>query len=350
MIRNRLEAVAKMLKTAKLFARVGLKGMTPLKAQRMLRYWALTNLLKKEIPWLIELSVTYRCQCGCQHCSVSNYFAEASKRKREELTKDEINSVLEQAVKMGIPKIDYFGGEPLLRNDIADLIKLGADKGLYMSLTTNGWLLTKEMAKALKQAGISCINISLDSASAEEHDRLRILPGLFKKATDGIRYCYEEKIPCITSTYVTRERIKNFGPAEKDDSDLTKVISLSRQLKASGIRILFPIISGEWVNDTEKGFSQEEARKVIDNIDPSFAFIEGAFSVKNKKKVCQSLRGKMFNISPYGEIQLCVAFTEVFGNIKEAPLRDLLKNMYNHPIYLKNKNSSCCSTNELRQC
>ncbi len=347
---NMLGNSGKVLKTARLFARVGLKGMTPLKGYRLLRYWVLDNVFKMQIPWLIELSVTYRCQCGCAHCSVSNYFDEANKRKKEELTKDEINSVLDQAVKMGIPKVDYFGGEPLLRKDIVELVSLGASKGLYMSLTTNGWLLTREMVKALKQSGISCINISLDSVSEEEHDRLRTLPGLFKKATDGVRYCYEEGIPCITSTYVTRERMRNFGPGENDDSDLTKVILLSRQLKASGIRILFPIISGEWVNDAGKGFSQEDARKVIDNIDPSFAFIEGAFSVKSKSKVCQSLSGKMFNISPYGEVQLCVAFTNVFGNVKDAPLKEVLKSMYSHPTFIKNKNSSCCSTNELKKC
>lgn len=334
----------------RLYSRVGLKRIGPLKAYRMLCYWVLSNVFKKAVPWLIELSVTYRCQCGCEHCSVSNYFAEASKRKKEELTKEQINSVLEQAAKLGIPKIDYFGGEPLLREDIVDLVKLGASKGLYMSLTTNGWFLTKEMTRALKQSGISCINISLDSTSEYEHDRLRGLPGLFKRATDGIRYCYEEGIPCITSTYVTRDRIENFGSGESDGSDLTKIISLSRQLKATAIRILFPIISGEWVDAAGKGFSQEEAKKVIDNIDPSFAFIEGAFSVKNKRKVCQSLSGKMFNISPYGEIQLCVAFTDVFGNVKDTPLRDLLRGMYNHPTFVKNKNSSCCSTNELKRC
>lgn len=55
----------------------------------------------------------------------------------------------------------------------------------------------------------------------------------------------------------------------------------------------------------------------------------------------------MFNISPYGDIQLCVAFPDTFGNVKEAPLADLLKGMYIHPVYLKNKNGSCCSTTDL---
>ena len=95
-----------LIKKGRLYARVGLKGITPLKAYRMLRYWVLINVFKKEIPWLIEFSVTYRCQCKCKHCSVSNYFLEAC--KRDELTGDQIKKVLKEAVKMGIPKVDYF--------------------------------------------------------------------------------------------------------------------------------------------------------------------------------------------------------------------------------------------------
>lgn len=343
-----LKDIVKPVKIARLFARIGLPRMTPLKAYRMLKYWILANVFKKEVPWLIELSVTYRCQCRCKHCSVSNYISSAV--KKDELKTKEIENILKQAVKIGVPKIDYFGGEPLLRSDIVELVKIGAKMGLYMSITTNGWLLTKEMAIELRKAGISCMNISLDSSKDEEHDRLRVLPGLHKKAIDAIRYCHEEGIPCIVSTYVTRDRIKGFDSGETDNSELTKILVLSRKLKASAVRILFPIIAGEWVKDAVMEFTQEEAGRVMDCIDPSFAFIEGAFSVKNKKKVCQSLSGKMFNISPYGDIQLCVAFTDKFGNARDKTLKSLLKDMYSHPTYTANKDGYCCSTTGLKRC
>lgn len=342
-----LNDAIRLIKTAQLYSRVGLRGMTPLKAYRMARYWILSNIFKKQIPWLIEFSVTYRCQCKCPHCSVGIYLDEAN--KKDELTSKQIMDVLAQAVKIGIPKVDFFGGEPLLREDIVDLVRFGARKGLYMSITTNAWMLTGLMAKQLKRAGISCINISLDSVSEGKHDNLRGLPGLYKKALAGIRYCHEEGIPCIVSTYITRNRIKNFANTNSDDSQLTQIISLAKRLKSSGIRILFPIISGRWEQDKAKEFTEEEKRLVIDNIDHSFAFIEGAYSVKNNKKVCQSLNGKMFNISPYGDVQLCVTFSESFGNVKNTPLKDLLKGMYNHHIYLKNKNGSCCNTQGLKK-
>lgn len=328
-----------------LYARVGLSRMTPKKAYVMARYWILTTVFRKQIPWLIEFSVTYRCQCSCKHCSVSNYFDEASQSK--ELTTEQVKSVLLQAVRMGIPKVDLFGGEPLLRKDAAELVKYGESLGLYMSITTNAWSLNKDMIVRLKKAGISCINISIDSVDPEEHDDLRGMEGIFQRAVDAIGYCRDKGIPCIVSTYATRRRIVNFA-TEHDDSMLTAIIDLAKKLEATGLRILFPIISGEWVKKKEIELSEKDKRFVIDHIDPFFVFIEGAYSVAKKKKVCQALRGRMLNISPYGEMQLCVAFPNPFGNVKETPLQDLIHTMWEHPIYQKNKNSSCCSTYDLK--
>lgn len=339
--------IINFLKTGVLYAKVGLKGMTPRRGYNMARYWFKTNVLGQSIPWLIELSVTYNCQCKCPHCSVGEYLDEANKKQKDELSNEQIKSILAQAAIIGIPKVDFFGGEPLLRAGIVDLVKFGAEKGLYMSITTNAGFLTKEMTKELKRAGISCLNISLDSALEQKHDSLRGVPGLYKKALAGAEYCHNEGIPCIMSTYVTRNRIKNFGSGRSDDSQLAQIISLSKKIKATGLRILFPIISGRWEKGKELEFTEAEKKLVMDNLDYSFAFIEGAYSIKNGKKTCQSLAGKMFNISPYGDVQLCVTFPQSFGNVKNAPLADILKAMYNHPIYLKNKGRNTCSADGL---
>ena len=349
MISDILKDVVRLMKTTRLYARVGLKGITPKRAYVMLRYWILTAVFKKKIPWLIEFSVTYRCQCRCEHCSVSNYFEDARAGKRVELTIDRIDDALGQAVKMGIPKVDLFGGEPLLRKDVLDIVRLGAHKGLYISITTNAVSLTTDMIRKLKKAGIACIHISIDSPDKDEHDNSRGVPGLWQKAVDGIRNCHTEGVPCIASTFVTRDRIKNFGDGKADDSHLKRITDFTKELNASALRVLFPIISGEWADTTQIEFTEEEKRRVIENIDYSFAFIEGAYSVKNKKKVCQALRGKILNISPYGDIQLCSAFSDTFGNVKDAPLVDLIKGMWNHPIYLSNKNGDCCNNAKLKR-
>ena len=344
-MKNFVKEVRRFLGMMSLYARVGLSRMTPRKAYVMARYWVLTHIFQKSIPWLIELSVTYRCNCSCKHCSVSNYFSDADLQR--ELTTEQIKDILDQAVAMGIPKVDYFGGEPLLRKDLLELVRYGESLGIYISLTTNAWSLSRDMVSKLKDAGISCINISLDSVDAEEHDRLRGLPGIYDRAVEGIKLCREFRVPCIVSTYATRRRVEGFG-SDQDNSLLAAIIQLSKDLQATGIRILFPIIAGEWVKKKEIELDEQEKRHVIEHIDTSFAFIEGAYSVKGKHKVCQALSGRMFNISPYGDIQLCVAFTHSFGNVKETPLPALIQGMWAHPIYCKNKGTSCCSTEDLK--
>jgi len=330
---------SRFLKKMVLYFKVGMTRMTLKKAYRMLRYQYLTRVLDQDVPWLLEFSVTYACQCKCVHCSVGKYQDE----RKNLLDVEHIKRVLDQTAEIGIPKVDLFGGEPLLKNGIVDIVAHGSKLGLYMSVTSNGWLLTKELVKELKKAGISCINVSIDSDDEKTHDELRGLDGVFQKAVEGIKACHEEGIPCIASTYVTRKRIENFGNV-KDDSQLTQIINFTKQIKATGLRILFPIISGNWELQKEKEFTEEEKSFVIKNIDPSFAFIEGAYSVKNDKKICQSLHGKMFNISPEGDMQICVAFPDTFGNVRDKPLRELLDDMYSHPTYLKNKGGNCCST------
>ncbi len=342
MILKNCRKFVRFLKKMSLYFKVGMARMTPVMAYQMSRYAFLTKVFKKEIPWLIELSITYECQAKCPHCSVHNYIA-SEKEEDKLLTNDEIKQVLDQAVKIGIPKVDLFGGEPLLKDGIADLVAHGSKLGLYMSVTTNGWSLSRDMIKNLKKAGICCINISIDSAEERIHDRLRGLKGLFGKVTEGIKMCREEGVACIASTYVTKKGIVNLGKGKEDDSSLTKIINLTRGLGATGIRILFPIISGKWEQSGNKEFTEDEKAFVIKNIDPSFAFIEGAYSVKKGKKVCQSLHGKMFNISPEGNIQICVAFPDTFGNVRKTPLAALIHNMWAHPTYLKNKGGNCCN-------
>ncbi len=336
--------LSKFFKKAILYYKVGVKGATLLRAYKMVKYFVLTHVFGKQIPWLLEFSLTYKCQCKCVHCSTWNLMTDKS--NKNDLTTDEIKRVLDETANLGIPKVDFFGGEPLLKKGIVDLVSYGAQKGLYISITTNGWKLDKDLVVELKKAGLACINISLDSIQEEVHDNLRGLPGVFQRAVEGIKNCHEVGIPCIVSTYVTKKRIVNFD-TNQAESTLGKIINFSKDLGATGIRILFPIISGQWENKKENEFTEKEKQLVMDHIDYSFAFIEGAYAVINGKKICQSLIGKMFNISPYGDVQLCVAFPDTFGNVKDRSLNELLDGMYSHPIYLRNKGKSTCSTQDL---
>jgi MoaA/NifB/PqqE/SkfB family radical SAM enzyme len=334
----------KKVATIGLYFRIGYQQLTFKKLFVMLRYFFLVYICKKNIPWVVEFSITYNCQCKCLHCSVADYLNK--NKASDELTTKQCKDLLVQIKNIGIPKVDFFGGEPLIRKDIIELSKFGSSIGLFISITTNALTITRDLIKNLKKAKISYISISLDSADEKKHDRLRGIRGLYDIVLNAVKFCYEEKLPCLISTYVTRNDILGFG-SRNDNSNLSRIISLSKEIKASGIRILFPIISGKWLENKKMALLLTEQKQILDSLDYSFAFIEGAFSVIKGKKICQSLIGKMFNISPYGDVQLCVTYPKSFGNIKEKRLKDVLHDMYTHKIYTENVGRSCCSSNDL---
>jgi cyclic pyranopterin phosphate synthase len=132
----------------------------------------------------MRISVTDKCQFRCTYCMPAEGLPWL--KKAEILSYEEIERVSRVAVSIGIEQIRLTGGEPLVRRDLHELVhQLHAIPGLRsLSLTTNGILL-KQQAKALAEAGLTRINVSLDSLMREKFARLtrrdqidRVLEGL----------------------------------------------------------------------------------------------------------------------------------------------------------------------------
>src|SRR5215212_10366321 len=115
----------------------------------------------------LRISVTDRCNFRCTYCMPKEVFGSdfAFLRRDELLTFEEIARLARLFVRNDVQKVRLTGGEPLLRRDLERLVEqLAAIDGLDdIALTTNGSLLTSEKARALKNAGLSRITISLDS-------------------------------------------------------------------------------------------------------------------------------------------------------------------------------------------
>lgn len=108
----------------------------------------------------LRISVTNRCNMKCGYCH------EEGNASNKEVSKEEIIKAVKVASKYGIRKVKITGGEPLLRSDIADIVKGVAqiDGIEEVSMTTNGSLLGN-YARALKEAGLARVNIGCDSTS-----------------------------------------------------------------------------------------------------------------------------------------------------------------------------------------
>ncbi|MEI6505129.1 MAG: GTP 3',8-cyclase MoaA [Planctomycetota bacterium] len=138
----------------------------------------------------LRISVTDRCNLRCTYCMP----LEVTFKPREELlTYEEITRVARVAAGLGIRTIRLTGGEPLLRRDLAQLVRqLVAVPGITeVALTTNGLLLA-DQAASLRQAGLTRLNVSLDSLREDVFERIarrsgvdRVLAGLAVARREG---------------------------------------------------------------------------------------------------------------------------------------------------------------------
>lgn len=130
----------------------------------------------------LRVSVTKRCNLNCSYCGAKN---EAG----EELTPIQIEKVVKAFAACGITKVRLTGGEPLVRQDIIEIAKrIASINGIKkIALTTNGIFL-KKYAEELKSAGVTAINISLDTTDKEQFKAITGFDGL-NKVFEGINEC-----------------------------------------------------------------------------------------------------------------------------------------------------------------
>ncbi|MBD3413546.1 MAG: radical SAM protein, partial [Candidatus Aminicenantes bacterium] len=115
----------------------------------------------------LRISVTDRCNLRCRYCMPTQ--GVELKPDDQILTFEEITEICQAASKLGIRKVRLTGGEPLVRRNITHLVRmLSENRGIKeLCLSTNGVLLAP-LAQELKQAGLSRVNISLDTLNDEK--------------------------------------------------------------------------------------------------------------------------------------------------------------------------------------
>ncbi len=130
----------------------------------------------------IRFSVTSKCNFNCMYCV--SHIDEGE--KTEEFTKDDMAFLFRIVSKLGIEKVRITGGEPLLRKDIIDIVRSASiNKDINeIVLTTNGSLL-RQLAQPLKDAGLTRVNISLDTLRREVFKKIT-QRDFFENVIDGI--------------------------------------------------------------------------------------------------------------------------------------------------------------------
>lgn len=122
-------------------------------------------------PFLVVWNFTHMCNLKCKHC-----YQDAQKALSNELTTEESKKLIEELSDAGVALIAFSGGEPLMRKDFFEVVAHAHKHDLYVSLASNGTLITPDVAQNLMSAGIDYVEVSIDGKNAANHDAMRGIP------------------------------------------------------------------------------------------------------------------------------------------------------------------------------
>jgi len=200
---------------------------------------------------VVVWNVTRACNLNCMHC-----YAQAVERSRDrELTKGQAMAVIDDLAEFGSPVILFSGGEPLMRPDLMDIASYAVDKGMRAVISTNGTLITKDVARKLKKIGLSYVGVSLDGME-EVNDRFRRKKGAFRDALEGIGNCQEEGLK--VGLRFTMNRM-NMG-------EISAIFDLLEDMDIPRVCFYHLVYAGRASELIDQDLSHGESRSIVDLI------------------------------------------------------------------------------------
>ena len=204
----------------------------------------------KERRPIVVWNLTRTCNLKCAHC----YTDSEAKKYSGELSTAEAKTVLDDLADFNVPAVLFSGGEPLVRPDLFELTEYARGKGLHVVYSTNGTLITPEMAKRFVDLKLAYVGISLDSANPAVHDEFRGMQGAYEKTMRGFRYCVDAGQKVGLRLTLTRHTAQNldalFDLIEREQINRACFYHLCPSGRGKNLEMLTP----------------EEARTAVDTI------------------------------------------------------------------------------------
>lgn len=200
---------------------------------------------------VVVWNVTQRCNLKCVHC----YAHSKDIDYKNELTTEEGKALIDNLADFGSPVILFSGGEPLMRKDLLELISYAKSKGRRAVISTNGTLITEEMAKKLKSVELSYVGISLDGIKTT-NDKFRGMMGAFDLALRGLRNCRAEGIKVGLRFTISKHNV----------ADLPAIFDLIEKENIPRICFYHLVYAGRGSDMREDDLSLDESREVVDLI------------------------------------------------------------------------------------
>jgi len=276
--------------------------------------------------------MTRACNLSCIHCHASGGGADA-----DELDTREGKDLLDQLA--GIREfrmMAFTGGEPLLRDDLFELLAHSRALGFTNTLATNATLIDDASARELRRCGVVIGAISLDGFDAETHDRVRGQPGAFEKTLRGARALRRAGIVLHVNITAMSYNLNQIRPLTELVDELGTGILLMYQL--------VPVGRGRAIDDAALSRSENErlvrflaeaqrqSRAIIEPVAApqywAYLLQESGIHRGVRLRIAESLihgcaagRGFVY-VKPNGDVWACPFLEESAGNVRDTPFRD----------------------------
>lgn len=261
-------------------------------------------------PAFASYNLTFCCNLRCEFCDLWRL-------KHEELDEERALRVVDKICELGVPVLDFSGGEPMLRKDLFALAKRAKEYGCILSMNTNGTLFDEEKADKASKL-FDYIVISLDGPK-EVHDDLRGVKGSYDRALRALDLLKQRGVRVGINTVITPTNLRllpSFIEEIRKRADFLTVQPINPCNRA--------------LNYDEVALEKLKAlllRLRMKGLAPlPIPYIEGIFSYLKCKapKVCDAIR-LYFAVSPMGDVLACGARNDiVLGDLFKRSLKDIL--------------------------
>ena len=200
---------------------------------------------------VVVWNVTRRCNLHCVHC----YSESRDLAYGGELSTAEGKALIDDLAGYGSPVLLFSGGEPLMRPDLVELIRHATGRGMRAVISTNGTLITSDMARTLGGVGLSYVGISIDGLRAT-HDRFRGRAGAFDEAMAAVAHCRDAGIKVGL----------RFTINKRNQGEVPKLFQIVRELDVPRICFYHLVYSGRGSELIKEDLDHAETRAVVDLI------------------------------------------------------------------------------------
>lgn len=269
-----------------------------------------------------NLQVTYRCNFKCKICD----FWKECHDPAEELSLKDIRMIGRKLNKLGTLIISLAGGEPLMRRDLYDVIRILNEENHFPILITNGWFVDEAVARDILGAGLQEISVSVDYADPEKHDAQRGKKGAWARAINALTLLNKFRPD-------KRNRVHMISVLMDDNlADVEPLIRLSRELGVTYMVNLYswnrgtktPRLPGQHVTEYLLGLKKTYPEFV--NLTTYIAHLDRAIAEGGIGN-CQTGR-LLMNIDNRGNVARCTeTLDEPVGNILTDDILEIRKRL-----------------------